>query len=182
MSLAQFAHAVGEPGYTYELERGVVVVVDVPGVPHERVKQNVRDVLAAYRLRHADRINLVADGSGSVIRMWAIESERHPDLSIYLSPPPTDDEQPWDEWTPDIVIEVVSRTSRRRDYGTKAVDYLAAGIREYWVIDPLTRSATIHTRRGDTWRKKSLGARGFVRTTMLPEFELSLIDVFAALK
>lgn len=156
-------------------------MVDAPGVPHERVRQSICDALVAYRIRHPGSIDLVSDGSGSVVRMWELESERHPDLTVYFSPPPTDSDQPWDEWTPDIVIEVVSTSSRKRDYQTKADAYLAAGVRQYWVIDPLTRSATIHIRRGDTWRKTKLGPRGVIRTALLPGFALRLAQVFAVL-
>ncbi len=37
---------------------------------------------------------------------------------------------------PDWVIEVVSPSTERRDYVYKLYKYLAAGVREYWIIDP----------------------------------------------
>lgn len=37
---------------------------------------------------------------------------------------------------PDLVIEVVSPSSRGMDYGTKQNLYREAGVREYWIIDP----------------------------------------------
>ena len=40
---------------------------------------------------------------------------------------------------PDIAVEVVSRESRSRDYGEKRDLYEAAGVSEYWIIDPLQR-------------------------------------------
>lgn len=182
MSLEQFARAAGEPGYVYELERRVVVVVDVPGMPHARVVQRVRRAFDAYQEQRPDIIDLVAGSNDSVLRMPAIQSERHPDVAVYFSPPPTDNEQAWDEWTPDIVVEVVSRSSRRRDYGVKVDDYLAAGVRQYWIMDPLTRNATLHVRRGDQWRKSRLGLTITIRTPLLPGFKLALPDVFSSLR
>lgn len=38
---------------------------------------------------------------------------------------------------PDLIIEVVSAESRTRDYVEKLRDYEAAGVTEYWVIDPV---------------------------------------------
>ncbi|MFN0135173.1 MAG: Uma2 family endonuclease [Phycisphaerae bacterium] len=128
MDLDEFAPAQVEPGYLYELENGVVVV-DVPGVPHERVIEFVREELAFYRRANPGVINMVSGGSGSVVRAWALQSERHPDVSIYLSPPPSDDPQAWDDWMPDIVIEVVSKSSAKRDYERKPKDYFAVGVR-----------------------------------------------------
>nr|WP_275955225.1 Uma2 family endonuclease [Mediterraneibacter glycyrrhizinilyticus] len=37
---------------------------------------------------------------------------------------------------PDLVVEIVSPSSRRRDYVIKTEKYCSAGVREYWIIDP----------------------------------------------
>lgn len=37
---------------------------------------------------------------------------------------------------PDLVIEVISKSSAKRDAVIKLNKYLAAGVREYWMIDP----------------------------------------------
>ena len=39
---------------------------------------------------------------------------------------------------PDFVLEVVSPSSVTKDYIKKAAKYEAAGVREYWIVDPLT--------------------------------------------
>ena len=36
---------------------------------------------------------------------------------------------------PDFCIEVVSDSSRKKDYGIKVQKYMNAGVREYWIID-----------------------------------------------
>jgi Uma2 family endonuclease len=38
---------------------------------------------------------------------------------------------------PDLIVEVVSAESRSRDYREKYHEYLAAGVQEYWIVDPL---------------------------------------------
>ena len=40
---------------------------------------------------------------------------------------------------PDFVLEVVSPSSIIKDYIKKAAKYEAAGVREYWIIDPIKR-------------------------------------------
>ncbi len=37
---------------------------------------------------------------------------------------------------PDWIIEIVSASSRRMDYIVKLFKYRAAGVREYWIVDP----------------------------------------------
>ena len=38
---------------------------------------------------------------------------------------------------PDWIIEIVSPASRKMDYFTKLFKYRTAGVREYWIVDPL---------------------------------------------
>src|SRR5207248_2018052 len=44
----------------------------------------------------------------------------------------------------DLVVEIVSPDSSARDRGDKLVEYEAAGVREYWVIDPIRRDASFY--------------------------------------
>ena len=45
---------------------------------------------------------------------------------------------------PDIAVEIVARESRTRDYLEKKNLYEAAGVLEYWIIDPLQRRAEFY--------------------------------------
>lgn len=179
MTLEEFARAEGQPGYIYELEKGVIVVVDVPGVPHAYVKQAVRNALVLYQASHPQCISLIAEGGDSALRMPEMQSERHPDISVYLTAPPTDEPQPWEYWIPEIVVEIVSESGADRDYHIKPDEYLKAGVRLYWIVDPRDRTVTVLTRRGDRWREQKLDATGVLKTSMLPDFELKVAEGFA---
>jgi len=37
--------------------------------------------------------------------------------------------------TPDFVIEVLSKSTRKKDMGIKLSKYIGAGVREYWIVD-----------------------------------------------
>jgi Uma2 family endonuclease len=43
------------------------------------------------------------------------------------------------EGAPDLIIEIVSPDSEARDWREKYLEYQAAGVREYWVIDPMSQ-------------------------------------------
>lgn len=45
---------------------------------------------------------------------------------------------------PDWVVEVVSPSSKRMDYFRKLFKYNSAGVREYWIVDPLKELVTIY--------------------------------------
>ncbi len=46
--------------------------------------------------------------------------------------------------SPDWIIEVVSSSSRQMDYFKKLFRYRAAGVREYWVVDPEKKIVTVY--------------------------------------
>ena len=133
MSLADFEHAEVQEGFLYELGRGVIVVSDVPNPPHLAQVNAIRRQFSAHELSHPDRIYAIAGGSECKILLASLDSERHPDLAIYKTPPPTANEEAWATWVPEIVIEIVSPGSEERDYGEKPEEYLRFGVKEYWL-------------------------------------------------
>lgn len=54
----------------------------------------------------------------------------------------------------DLAMEVVSDDpeGRERDLVTKRAEYSAAGIAEYWIIDPATRTVTVLTLKGKEYQ------------------------------
>jgi len=45
---------------------------------------------------------------------------------------------------PDWVIEIVSPNSKPTDYFTKLFKYRNAGVREYWIVDPMKQRVTVY--------------------------------------
>lgn len=45
---------------------------------------------------------------------------------------------------PDWIIEIVSPSTERMDYGIKLFKYRSAGVREYWVVNPRTRTVNVY--------------------------------------
>ena len=45
---------------------------------------------------------------------------------------------------PDWIIEIVSPSSRRMDYMIKLFKYRTAGLREYWIVDPMRNRVTVY--------------------------------------
>lgn len=45
---------------------------------------------------------------------------------------------------PDWIIEIVSPSTERMDYGVKLFKYRSAGVREYWIINPVNRMVNIY--------------------------------------
>lgn len=45
--------------------------------------------------------------------------------------------------TPGLIIEIISKSTRQRDYGIKMLKYRTAGVKEYWIIDPKQHNVTV---------------------------------------
>lgn len=48
------------------------------------------------------------------------------------------------EGAPDLVVEILSPSTRSKDMFLKLYKYQNAGVREYWVVDPEHRKITVH--------------------------------------
>lgn len=177
MMLVDFAEAEAEPGHRYELARGIVQVVEVPGLPHNRIVAELSRQISVWATACPDVANYYGGGDVCVLRLPGMQSERHPDFSIYLSPPP-DPVSPWDAWIPEVVAEVVSRSSRERDCADKRTEYLAAGVREYWIIDPDKRALLALRRRADIF-DEHLAAHTY-ETPLLPGLSIDVARLLAA--
>jgi len=132
------------------------------------VVEYIRDAGAIFRRSRPGIINYVGGAAEAKLQLPEMQSERRPDLSIYLNPPPTEDAQPWDEWVPDILIEVVSASSEHRDYEIKPPEYHRAGVKLYGIFDPFLRRVIALNRRGDSWRKTVLGEDRVLTTPRAP--------------
>ena len=45
---------------------------------------------------------------------------------------------------PDLVVEVLSPSTMTRDRGIKKDTYAKAGVREYWIVDPVSQSIEVY--------------------------------------
>ena len=181
MSLDDFSEAIVEDGFRYELGKGVIEVSQVPNPQHERQVEEIRDQLAFWKRENAGIIELVAGAMGSKLLIGQSESERHPDISIYLSPEP-DVKDVWSLWVPEIVIEVVSESSAKRDYEDKPPEYLELGVKENWIIDKKKNQMLALIRWRGQWQKKTIKANQKYACDLLPGFKLDLKRVFTAAK
>ena len=106
-------------------------MVDVPKPRHLKLFDAIRQQFSDFKSKHPKLIYAIAGGGECKLLIADLESERHPDLAIYKTPPPEgqNDDEIWSKWVPEIVVEVVSPSSRHRDYEEKPEKYLRLGVR-----------------------------------------------------
>ncbi len=122
---------------------------------------------------------MIAAGNECKLTIAALGSERHPDLAVYLTPPPEEeDDDFWMRWVPEIVVEVVSASSRKRDYEEKPEEYLRFGVKEYWIVDGDIRTLTVLRRSRARWIETKVSPPEIHRTRLLPGLAFSIEAVF----
>ena len=67
----------------------------------------------------------------------------------------------------DLVVEIVSPDNPERDTVTKRADYAAAGIPEYWIVNPEAETVTVLTPAGDSYADHGSFGRGMQATSAL---------------
>jgi len=171
MSIAEFETSDFEEGFLYELERGRLVVSDVPKPPHLLHVCYLRNELAYYHRDHPGLIHVIASGGECRLVISQFDSVRHPDLAIYFSAPPANEANVWEVWVPEFTVEVISPGSEMRDYHEKRKEYLAFGVREYWIVDQQKGEVLQLRRIGGRWREFLHKPGQTITSAVLPGFE-----------
>jgi Uma2 family endonuclease len=180
MSLRAFEFAQTEEGYLYELSRGYIVMSEVANYFHAMQIVTILRRLWAFDLANPGLIHAILTNQDCKLLVYDWESERHPDIAVYLTKPRGPKNRTlWRTWIPELVIEVVSESSRDRDYVEKRDEYWSLGVKEYWIVDAKLQQVLVLRRGRSQWIEKTLGPEDAVTTKLLPGFSLPITEVFA---
>lgn len=147
ITAAEFAQLPESQSIT-ELHKGEVIVAPAPSEQHQDVvlstaiflRQNVRDgkVKIAPTDVYLDAHNVVQPDV-----FWAGGASSACQLDEHLK---------W-QGPPDLVVEVISPASDKRDRGTKFDLYQQHGVREYWLIEPIRQYLEVHVHAGESFER-----------------------------
>lgn len=81
---------------------------------------------------------------------------------------------------PDLVVEVISKSSVKKDLHEKYGIYERAGVKEYWIVQPQDRSLIIFTlsEAGHYQPSKPLTTGDIASSQVLPGLEIDLNELF----
>ena len=86
------------------------------------------------------------------------------------------------EGPPDLLVEVLSPSNRIHDLLTKRALYARAGVREYWIVDPMSRTIEVLTLDRDAFHTEQVASgEDAVVSPLLSGLAFPLPEVFARL-
>ncbi len=176
MTLEEFQEAEEEPGYRYELARGVLEVTEVPNDPHGQIVSNIQLAFYRHKDRHPGVIRRI--GGGGEFRLWVPEmaSGRNPDVAVVFHGTPKDNRG---RRRPALVVEVVSEGGEDRDYRTKREEYWTFGVQEYWIVDRSLRSVLTLIRQGESWIERVSLNDDVIASDLLAGFVGTVAELWA---
>src|SRR5467141_1790670 len=130
-----------------ELVRGQLIVREPAGARHGSVVMNLTIQLGIY-VQRAGVGQLFAAETGFTLRRGP-DTVRAPDIAFVRRerlPDPIGDGFP--ELAPDLVVEVLSPGDRAGEILAKVADWLSAGTRLVWVVDPERRLGRVYRSDG----------------------------------
>lgn len=90
--------------------------------------------------------------------------------------PPRDQQNRFAQLAPDLVVEVVSPSDLSRDVHAKVMEYLAAGVKLVWVVEPQREDVTVYT--SDRTARVLNTADELDGGDVLPGLKLPVADIF----
>ena len=129
---------------SYEIIGGEKIMAPAANLNHSEIIARIHFCFASYFVKHkngyayTDNINVRFSDTDMFI----------PDLSVVMK----DREQILAGrkkiiGAPDMVVEVLSKSTQKKDRTVKKDTYEAYGVREYWIVDPFSKSVSVYLLR-----------------------------------
>lgn len=83
---------------------------------------------------------------------------------------------------PDMVVEILSPSSARLDRVYKFNKYLQAGVREYWIVDPDSRTVSVHVLDDGVYVAGAYTDKDMAPVSVLNGCRINLEGVFAKIQ
>jgi Uma2 family endonuclease len=157
--------------YLVEFSDGCLQVLLMPDSLHQAIVFVLRVMFEQWLERDTDaRVVMVPFKVYLNDRLY-----REPDVAVMLGVNAS--RRTRDFWRgADLVVEVISESNRQHDVVTKMSDYAAASIPEYWIVDPTTRSISVHTLADGVYQP--IGTAKIAQSRVLPGFTLNTEELF----
>ncbi len=159
-------------GQRAELIDGELYMLAAPGIKHQRLVTEFTYLIKNY-IRRNDGECEIFPAPFAVFLNANNKIYLEPDISVIC-----DKEKLTEDGcmgAPDWIIEIVSPSSRPMDYNKKLLKYGTAGVREYWIVDPMKQLIMVYNFEYDTFEQYSFSDK--VKAGIYEDFEIDFAEI-----
>ena len=128
-------------GERAELIDGEMFMMAAPTLVHQDLLMWLSYTIKRYITEHKGRCRVLPAPFAVYIK-----KDQHnyvePDISVICDPSRLDERGC--NGAPDWIIEIISPSNPQHDYGIKLFKYRTAGVREYWIVNPLKHTVNVY--------------------------------------
>jgi Uma2 family endonuclease len=166
-----------DDGFNYELQAGLLVSEPAPGFRHGRIMAAIAEILRAHVRQQ--RLGVVLAGDSGFVLAREPDTVRGPDVAFVSRArfERSGDTVKAFAGAPDLAVEVLSPSTTPADMHAKVADYLAAGTRCVWVVDPEARTVTVY--ESLLWPRRLGEDEMLEGNDVVPGFRVCVGEIFA---
>lgn len=168
---------IPEDGRRYEVIQGTLYMAPAPFYRHQKIIMRLSSLL--------DQFVQDADAGEVLIAPFDVLLSEHnvvqPDILFIAKENLSILTEKNAHGTPDLMIEVLSKSNRSHDEIRKRKLYEMFGVREYWIVDPQAESITMYKHEGDRFGTPNVFLKernDILKSKLLKTFSCSLTDIF----
>jgi Uma2 family endonuclease len=166
--------AIPYDGRRHEIIHGEHIVTASPLKRHQVAAQNISFALDSFVRR-----NRLGRVFGCPVDLVLSQYDvLQPDVIVILNERLPQYNETNFQGAPNIVVEVLSESTARRDRGEKLKLFAKHGVEEYWIVDADTQSVEVYCFHKRCRAPKLFEARDVIISCLLPGFELLACDIF----
>lgn len=165
----------------YELYDGQPVALASPSDLHQEISGELFRQMANHLLRKRCKVYAAPFD----VRLFEeqgdspedVDTVVQPDLLVVCDPKKVD--RRGVHGAPDLVVEILSESTRRSDRWTKFRMYQRAGVGEYWIVDPMAQVVSVHVLEEGAYPSPAVYKRdSILPATVLEDCRIDLSTVF----
>ena len=190
--MAEAALAYYEDRQDYEVIGGKVYMMAKPTISHAKIQRNILRIFDSYldgkRCEAFSEVDVFFDEDDNFV----------PDVMIVCDPNIVEERAIYG--TPDLVVEILSPSTARRDRMEKFAAYEKYGVKEYWIVNPNSKSVEVYLRKDDrlvlddvysTYKdfewdtltdKQKAAVKHAIKVSLYDDLEVQLKDIFKRVK
>ena len=133
----------------YEVINGVIYDMTPPPIEiHQRIVSNLVIKFGSYLEGKSCKVYPAPFGV-----WWNETSDEHVEPDVVVVCDPSKIREKGCIGAPDLVVEVLSRSTAGKDRGVKLKKYRSSGVKEYWMIDPVNELVEVYLFQTNMFRE-----------------------------